>query len=503
MTLHFVHIGKTGGSAIKYALRTSGWACGVHEYLQKAPELPETPYGHVVLHKHVFRLRELEPEDYVFFSLRDPIARFVSGFYSRLRKGQPRLYVEWKPGERAAFERFSTPDELALGLASDDPDVRRVARRGMRKVKHLGHVSGYLGSEADLRAKLPRVVYIARQETLAEDWRQLKEVLGLPAGLKLPTDAVESHRSDRPNAPLGERATEILREWYAEDYRLLDLCEAIRADNGWGVADAEPRIRVPPPAPERRAQTPGDLPSGEVGRIARAASGRSAFWTRFLRRTSVRTAAEIGVADGELARRILDACPALETYYMIDSWGRPDGPSAPGDAVDGSAAVFDAALAATQAHHGKRVVLRGPTTEVVDEIPDSSLDFAYVGGDHTLRGIVIDLVRVYPKVREGGWIGGGAFSRSIWQQGRRSEPTLVFPFAVHFAEAVGARIFGLPHRQFLLRKRSGGSFEFVDLTRRYRSTDLLDQVAPRRKRAGRRPVRRGRDRLRRLTRGRP
>jgi hypothetical protein len=52
------------------------------------------------------------------------------------------------------------------------------------------------------------------------------------------------------------------------------------------------------------------------------------------------------------------------------------------------------------------------------------------------------------------------------------EPTLVFPFAVHFAAAVGARIYALPHRQFLLEKRRGGRHEFVDLTGLYDDVGL-------------------------------
>jgi hypothetical protein len=49
-------------------------------------------------------------------------------------------------------------------------------------------------------------------------------------------------------------------------------------------------------------------------------------------------------------------------------------------------------------------VLRGRTRELINQIPDDSLDFAYIDGDHTLRGITIDLVRLLPKMREGGVI---------------------------------------------------------------------------------------------------
>jgi hypothetical protein len=83
-----------------------------------------------------------------------------------------------------------------------------------------------------------------------------------------------------------------------------------------------------------------------------------------------------------------------------------------------------------------------------DQIADGGLDFAYIDADHTLKGIAIDLIRVYPKVRSGGFLGGDDFTRSVWEHNTRFEPTLVFPFAVYFAEAVGATIYALPYSQF-------------------------------------------------------
>ena len=113
---------------------------------------------------------------------------------------------------------------------------------------------------------------------------------------------------------------------------------------------------------------------------------------------------------------------------------------------------------------------------MIDQIPDGSLDFAYVDGDHTLRGITVDLIKVFPKVREGGWIGGDDFSPSIWQHSEEYEPTLVFPLAVHFAEAMDARIYGLPHKQFLIEKAADSGHAFVDLTGRYGDLELKRQL---------------------------
>jgi hypothetical protein len=115
---------------------------------------------------------------------------------------------------------------------------------------------------------------------------------------------------------------------------------------------------------------------------------------------------------------------------------------------------------------------------LIDLIADGELDFAYIDGDHTLKGIAIDLIRVYPKVKTGGFIGGDDFSRTIWPHKTSYEPTLVFPFAVYFAEAVGATIYALPNIQFCLLKTDRPEFNFVDLTGQYSEVALRNQLAP-------------------------
>jgi hypothetical protein len=218
-----------------------------------------------------------------------------------------------------------------------------------------------------------------------------------------------------------------------------------------------------------------------VQAVATEAETRLELWASLLDRIGARTVAEIGVYRGAFAAHLLANCPSVDAYYMVDPWRHLDDWNKPANRDDAAfERIFEQAMDSTRAHEARRVVLRGRTTEVIDEIPDGSLDFAYVDGDHTLRGITVDLLRVYPKVRDGGFIGGDDFSRSIWQHGEQFEPTLVFPFAVHFAEAVGSRIYGLPYGQFLIEKRADLDFEFVDLTGKYSKLDLLSQLTSRR-----------------------
>jgi hypothetical protein len=212
--------------------------------------------------------------------------------------------------------------------------------------------------------------------------------------------------------------------------------------------------------------------------LAERSRSRTALWVALVNEVAAREVAEIGVYRGDFAAALLDRCPTIARYYMVDPWRHLDDWNKPANKEDDVfAGFYDETMEKTAAHEGKRVVLRGTTAEVIGEIPDGALDFAYVDGDHTLRGIAIDLNRVYPKLRDGGLIGGDDFRTSIWQHGDDFEPTFVFPYAVYFAEAVGTRIYGLPHNQFLLEKAGPDGYEFVDLTGLYAETDVRSQLS--------------------------
>ena len=218
----------------------------------------------------------------------------------------------------------------------------------------------------------------------------------------------------------------------------------------------------------------------ELLRGVAEAESRFDLWSGFLAAAGVREMAEVGVFRGDYAAAILPRCERIDRYYLIDPWRHLGGWNKPANrSNDEFDAIYAEAIERTDPWRERRVVLRGTTTEVIERIPDRALDFVYVDGDHTLRGIAIDLIASYAKVREGGWIGGDDFCPSIWQHDPSFEPTLVFPFAVHFAEAVGQRIFALPHDQFLIEKRADGRFELCDLTGRFGDTSLNRQLGMR------------------------
>lgn len=216
----------------------------------------------------------------------------------------------------------------------------------------------------------------------------------------------------------------------------------------------------------------------------RATIERSADRVQLLARAIEHEAAahvlELGVWKGTTAQALLGACPKIETYWMLDPWRTLEGWNKPFN-VDPEEfeEVYQAALDATEFARDKRRILRGTTTEMVDQIPDQSLDLIYVDGDHTLKGIAIDLIAIWPKLRDGGLLIGDDFTPTIWQHSGAYEPSLVFPFAVYFAEAIRCPIMALPFNQYAIRKGPGAGFAFIDPKGRYSRVDLLSHVLPR------------------------
>jgi Methyltransferase domain len=216
--------------------------------------------------------------------------------------------------------------------------------------------------------------------------------------------------------------------------------------------------------------------------IATRSRSRVEIWVPFIAEVNAISVAELGVWKGEFAAEILKACSTVSTYYMIDPWRHLENWNKPANVT---AEMFEKvrseAMQRTKFASARRRVLRGTTLETIGSIDDGTLDFAYVDGDHTLRGIATDLIALLPKMRPGGVIGGDDFCPNIWQHGSEFEPTFVFPFAVHFALAIGAVIYGLPFDQFLIvlpEPRRAGAGRFMDLTGRYPSLDLLGQMPP-------------------------
>ena len=215
----------------------------------------------------------------------------------------------------------------------------------------------------------------------------------------------------------------------------------------------------------------------KIKQIAEKSHDRLDLCSRLIDEFNLKSVAEVGVYRGDFAQKILKKNQGIENYTMIDPWRNLSDWNKPSNKDNETFEKFyQETIEKTDFAKEKRVVHRGKTTEVINQIQDNTYDFVYIDGDHTLKGISIDLINLWPKVKENGFIVGDDFLPSIWQHSQEFEPTMVFPFAVYFAEAVNTKIYALPYGQFVIIKQKGTEFEFIDLTKgAYNNLELRTQ----------------------------
>jgi|GEM_PF-1118313 len=222
--LHFLHISKTGGTAIKSSLAGRF----------------NTDRYHVLVTPHPFRLRDVPKGEAFAFILRDPIRRFVSAFNHRLAEGRPAYCDPWTKAERKVFTQFPDANSLGRALASSDRKVSRQAAWAMRHVALLDTpYTFWLGSLSYLRSRDSDLCFIGFQESLTEDFARFQTIAGYPEVVCLPTDAGKANRTGSSSTKLDPEAERALRVWYAEDYALHEYCKSLSGKSSPEKPDVE------------------------------------------------------------------------------------------------------------------------------------------------------------------------------------------------------------------------------------------------------------------------
>lgn len=208
--IYFLHIGKAAGSQVKQALEqiNQGQSAVLMQAMRHHVTLQDIP----------------EPADY-FFSIRDPISRFRSGFYSRKRCGQPLNNIPWTRYEEQAFTAFEHANDLAEGLfAGGEAGMRAAA--AIKSIEHTARDQiDWFAQAGDIFATRPPV-WVLRQEHLEEDFATFLDRAGIAIRPDLRRDPTGAHANDYSQVPpLSDRARENLRKWYCQDYAFYDAVE--------------------------------------------------------------------------------------------------------------------------------------------------------------------------------------------------------------------------------------------------------------------------------------
>ncbi|MCI5051976.1 MAG: class I SAM-dependent methyltransferase [Simkaniaceae bacterium] len=122
---------------------------------------------------------------------------------------------------------------------------------------------------------------------------------------------------------------------------------------------------------------------------------------------------EIGVFQGTFAKNVLSQKdPKL--LYLVDPWSYPPQTSkiyANNDVIEGQR-KFEAYYENLVRHFSDNShvkILRMTSLEAAEEFPNEYFDYIYIDGDHSYKGVMLDLTTYVPKVKKGGLIIGDDF----------------------------------------------------------------------------------------------
>lgn len=122
-----------------------------------------------------------------------------------------------------------------------------------------------------------------------------------------------------------------------------------------------------------------------------------------------RRGAEIGVLRGKTLFSLLEAVPTL-FMYAVDQWQqmplREDENAETYADFDMEHLATEVRLRADREFHDRCTILHGESVRMAQKVRDESLDFIFIDGDHTERGIERDINAWAPKVRRDGWVLG-------------------------------------------------------------------------------------------------
>lgn len=204
----FLHIGKNAGTQVMHVARQ------LNEYGVNVKN-----FGHEV------KLSELPSDSKYFFSIRKPETRFFSGFYSRKRKGQPKIFKDWTLHEKLAFNYFEDANDLAENLFAEGIQGKN-ARQAIKSIYHTGMQQFDWFQRCAFFDQQPPLTII-RQENFVSDMQRLLTLLNVDVDVTklLTNDKVAAHSNDYSSIPpLSDLALKNLTQWYIQDYYFYQMC---------------------------------------------------------------------------------------------------------------------------------------------------------------------------------------------------------------------------------------------------------------------------------------
>lgn len=120
------------------------------------------------------------------------------------------------------------------------------------------------------------------------------------------------------------------------------------------------------------------------------------------------TVAEVGVYDGKTSLAILPLIKKNNGMLIAIDWfkGNPHATGIHAYAEKHQNYVYWIFKIKTFFYRKYIRLLRGQSCEMIKKIPDSSLDIAFIDGDHRYKNVLQDIKLMIPKIKPGGILAG-------------------------------------------------------------------------------------------------
>lgn len=126
---------------------------------------------------------------------------------------------------------------------------------------------------------------------------------------------------------------------------------------------------------------------------------RSIFLADMANKHGWKKGAEIGLWYGKTFFHLLDNVEGL-SMIGVDIWLK--GHAHHDDVEANRKDILDRLVQ----YDGRATVIEMPSEDAALQVPDDSLDFVFIDGDHSEYGVIADLISWRPKVRHGGYLTG-------------------------------------------------------------------------------------------------
>lgn len=115
--------------------------------------------------------------------------------------------------------------------------------------------------------------------------------------------------------------------------------------------------------------------------------------------------AEIGVADGQFSEKILHINKPIR-LHLIDAWNMVNNSAYGNGGEQRVRTIFSSKIS-----DGTVKIHRGLSWEMLEKLPNQSLDWLYIDAAHDFSSVKKDLQVAKKKVKKGGFIAGHDYTR--------------------------------------------------------------------------------------------